>query len=329
LTAFLGREPFTFEERVAITALLVAYFVHNIFVFDNLVSYIFFFTFLGFVHTHYAEEPYAAMNEGIKKNREALETVAVPAIVVVAIIGVFYLNYTPLMNSLKLSASLSPRPQEEGGIQKNIQMFNELASDSFFGRYEAREQIVLLASRLAPIGPDRFDPAIKDQIYSLAYTEMKKQLEETPRDARYYYFMTGLLSAYGRFAEALPVIEKGVTLSPNKQLLISNYGTVLFRLGQKEKALEQFKKAFELDTRYTSAGIQYFAAKEDYPKLIEQIEKYVSEVPGDTQMIVNWAFYTAKNGDKVKAKALFDRAAAQDPNLIPQIEQAMKDLRIK
>ncbi len=329
LTSFLGREPFTIEERVAMTALLIAYFVHNIFVFDNLISYIFFFTFLAFIHSHYEGGAYTSLAQAIKKHREMLETIAVPAIVVVAIIGLFYVNYTPLMNSLKLSASLSPMSPQAGGIQKNIQMFNELASDSFFGRYEAREQIVLLASRLASIGPDRFDPAIKDQIYSLAYTEMKKQLDETPNDARYYYFMTGLLTVYGRFAEALPIIEKGVTLSPNKQLLISNYATVLFRLGQKEKALEQFKKAFELDTNYTAAGIQYFAAKEDFPKLIEQMEKYVADAPGDTQMLFNLGYYTAKNGDKEKAKVIFQRVLAQDPNLAPQIEQTMKDLRIK
>lgn len=329
LTSFLGREPFTVEERVVMTALLIAYFVHNIFVFDNLISYIFFFTFLAFVHSHYEGGAYAGLQSAIKKNREMLETVAVPAIVVVAIVGVFYVNYTPLMNAIKLSASLSPMSQAEGGIQKNIQMLNELASDSFFGRYEAREQIVLLATRLAPIGPDRFDPALKDQIYSLAYTEMKKQLDETPNDARYYYFMTGLLTAYGRYAEALPVIEKGVTLSPKKQLLISNYASTLFRLGQKEKGLEQFKKAFELDERYTAAGIQYYAAKEDFPKLVEQLEKYLKDTPGDTQMTYNLAYYYAKIGEKQKARDTFAKLIMLDPNFASQVEQTMKDLRLK
>ena len=39
-----------FIEKALLTGLLVAYFIHNIFVFDNLISYILFFIVLAYIH---------------------------------------------------------------------------------------------------------------------------------------------------------------------------------------------------------------------------------------------------------------------------------------
>ena len=43
---------FLFSDKVLLTALLIAYFIHNLFVFDSITSYILFFGVLAFVSIH-------------------------------------------------------------------------------------------------------------------------------------------------------------------------------------------------------------------------------------------------------------------------------------
>ncbi|MFM8634841.1 MAG: tetratricopeptide repeat protein, partial [Planctomycetia bacterium] len=54
-------------------------------------------------------------------------------------------------------------------------------------------------------------------------------------------------SQAGRYAEARTVYEELIELLPSNPLVLSNYGIVLFKLGEKEKAIAQFKRALELD----------------------------------------------------------------------------------
>jgi tetratricopeptide (TPR) repeat protein len=47
------------------------------------------------------------------------------------------------------------------------------------------------------------------------------------------------------YPEALKHLEKAVKLTPSNGAILEHYGDVLYKLGEKEKALEQWKKAKE------------------------------------------------------------------------------------
>ena len=54
---FSKKKHFSIAERSIFTGMLVGYFIHNIFVFDNLTSYIVFFSLLAYFHSQHADEP--------------------------------------------------------------------------------------------------------------------------------------------------------------------------------------------------------------------------------------------------------------------------------
>lgn len=54
-----------------------------------------------------------------------------------------------------------------------------------------------------------------------------------------------VLFVNGDYKEAKEYLEKAASTSKSADV-ISHYGDVLFKLGQKEKAIEQWKKALEL-----------------------------------------------------------------------------------
>lgn len=105
-------------EKSVLTGLLAGYFVHNIFVFDNLMSYVLFVVILGFIHTLATEGnegdagrvPKAAKN-AIRAFNPGRGTPDVPA-VLVGVVGtialVWMVNHDAIAQNKTLIAALRP-----------------------------------------------------------------------------------------------------------------------------------------------------------------------------------------------------------------------------
>jgi Flp pilus assembly protein TadD len=50
----------------------------------------------------------------------------------------------------------------------------------------------------------------------------------------------------GNYAEAKIQIERALSLSPNSAEVVEHYGDICYRLCEKERAMNQWKKALEL-----------------------------------------------------------------------------------
>lgn len=315
-----GEFAFTVEEKVVLTGLLIAYFIHNLFVFDNIGSYLLFFTLLAFIHANYAEG-WSWIKDQAKKQDEVLVSIGVPAIIVLGVFGVYWFNVPSFANAYALNSALDQHPK---GISENIRIFKGIFEKPTVATYEAREQITMVSMRLASAN---VDASVRNEIFNMAYSEMKKQLVETPKDARYWYFMGGLLSTYGRYSEALAVWEKAVELAPKKQMMLFALASTNLQLGNRDAAIKAFKEAYEVYPANEEAALQYFAVSGQTGKVVELIKARVEKYPDDVNVQLSYAIALAEDGQKAKSIEEIRKVIGKVPEFKTQGEDLIKQIQ--
>lgn len=248
-------DAFSVPEKAVLTGLLAAYGFHNLFVFDNVVSYILFVTLLAYIATRNSrdkESPPLIKSEFIPRR-------ALPVIAVVAIAMVWGTAWGVNAKALAANRALlqAVSPQQEG-VTKNIEKFQEAIDYGTYGTQEAREHLMQGASRL--LADTNVPVEIKQELFDTAVREMQAQIEAAPNDARFPLFLGVLLGAYGQHDAALPVFEKALELSPTKQAILFQVANNALNRGDTRAALEIFKEAYELAPEYNSARIFYIIA---------------------------------------------------------------------
>lgn len=351
--------PFSLPERLTLMALVAAYFVHNIFVFDQLVSYLYFFLVLAYIHSlyHHTREGRGETKAGIwwKAHRQTLEDAGVPVVLVLFVVVVWAVNWNGFAQATRLIDALTPQKE---GLVKNIETFKDVLDRRSMGLYEARERLADVAVQVSRANVDQVQ---KSDVFNLAYAELKKQLDETPNDVRYLYFISSFLSSYQRYSEALPYALKAVELSPKKQMLLINLGGIHLNIGQVKEALAAYKTAFELEPKYEEARLTYavgavYAGDEALQKqLLEPVygttlmtdqrflQAYVSTkqpqkairalsglvasaVPDDLQLRLKLASLYLQVGDKANASAQVKRAGELHPEFAQEVPTYLKEI---
>lgn len=246
-----GREEaLSVSEKAVLTGLLSAYFFHNFFVFDNIGSYIVFFSFLGFIHTRYSR-PIRKFDEAPEAGEDAVLRAGLPAVIVVLAFSLYFVNVRHYVVGQTLIQAIRTQPK---GLSENIRYFKRALSYGTSGDQEVREQLIQAAARVSSI---RGNSAEKSELLALAEQEMKKQFQKTPNDARQYIFQSVFLARQGRYDEALATAKKALELSPRKQAILFDVGAAYLGKGETKKALESFKIAFDLATSSKEARIIY------------------------------------------------------------------------
>src|SRR3989344_1262334 len=222
------RSGWSFLEKSLFTGLLAAYFFQNIFVFDNLLSYILFFSVIAYIH----------FASGKEKNYPAVISkkyfqISVSIIVlIIAVYSLFYFNLRPIKGSQALiKALISTQTGPASG--QTLDLFRKASEMSALGRAEVREQLVSAAGSF--LNNPSVSDEVKKEYVDFTDGEMKDQLKQTPNDARYWVFYGLFLRSVGAYAESAVAFEKAVSLSPNKQ-------TIIFELGTNYIITKQFEK---------------------------------------------------------------------------------------
>ncbi len=301
---------FTLVDKALFTGMLVAYFVQNIFVFDNLMSYTLFFTILAYLHFG-SKESAKGVAAKLKNDNseEAFFLHLISSLVLVGLVfGLYFINVKPILTSRSLIRALSSQDLKQG-----LDYFKEALSYKTFGTTEAREQ---LAQRSLNLRGLNIDNAMKIEYFNLAKDELLKQIESSPDDARYRVFLTSLLNRYGFQDAALEQAEKAVLLSPRKQTIIFELVAVYVNRKEYDKALETAKFAYDLEPNFGEAQKIYATvaiyAKRDEDRLIQDliIKNFGDNIPTDDRFVS--AYASVGRYDKVTA--IWRKKTAKDPN---------------
>ena len=267
------KSDFTLTEKSILTGLVSAYLFHNMFVFDNIGSYILFFSILAYIHQRSIEQG----KEPIFKKEfslDSLKYIFAPVVGIVLVIVVYFVNIPAINTAKYIIQAIS---QHQDGVVKNYEFFQKAFAENSFGKREALEQLV---SASVQVINSEMPSEVKQNFFNLTKTEGEKQIETMPRDARYLLMYGSFLNRVGDYDNATIYLKRALENSPKKPTMSFELGASY--LGKKDyaKAFELFEFAYNLEPRFPDSPIIYavgaiYAGKKDV------LNEMLSKLPKD------------------------------------------------
>ncbi len=244
-------ETFNVLERGVLLGILAGYFTHNLVVFDNIVSYIFFAVVLGIIMSRVGKS-FSKM-ETVRIDEKLVVQFAAPVVLVVLVAGIYTLHIPNMQAAGDIIDSYrSQSPQDQ------LAAFKRALSRESFAQQEIVEQLAQQAMNIAR--NQNVPEAVRTEFITLAESELLKFADTKPGDARLHVFLGTFyrsINVLDRAAEQMAIARE---LSPRKQAIIAQQGIVELSRGDNAKARDFFKEAFELDERNLEAREYYAAA---------------------------------------------------------------------
>ncbi len=347
------KSDFSAVEKSVLDGLLFAYFFHNLFVFDHLISYIMFFTLLAYLHSRNGiPVKYFEGKRWISADREIRKLGTTPVVVALSVIFLLYFfNYKGVATSQTLIDALSPNP---AGLSKNVEYFKKTVSYNSFASQEVAEQVLM--SAMNSRGGN--DQAVSQELFSLGKEAMGKEIDRNPEDARLRLFMGSFYNRYALYDNAIKELEEALRLSPQKQSVIFELGTSYVNKGDYKTALSTFEKAYNLAPEFSEArtiyavgaiyagndslaekllqagGGQvdnrivqaYFAAKK-YGKLLSMFKSAIKASPENPSLHLSLAALYLQMGERTNAIASLQVVKELDPSSAEKIDYYIKEIR--
>lgn len=247
---WLKDKGFTYVEKTVLTSLLAAYFFHNFFVFDHLLSYVLFFSFLSYLHFR---NPLPTTVEVAKDENRTAPVWVLPVVAVGLILTLYYTDYKPWVANYNLINALESI--QLGKNAETVTYFEKAYKGSRLGHEEIVEQMVthssqILSSSLTQDEKNNFALFVKDAVVNL--------VKDNPKDARYQIMAGTFFDSAGDPNSALPYLEKARELAPNKQQVSFELGAAYFNLNKPVEGLAEFKKVYDQTPEYPEAKTIYF-----------------------------------------------------------------------
>lgn len=250
---------------VAGVAFLLGHFIHNIFVFENPTSYVYFYFFLAFICMITREQ-----SEEIKE-KTSLKKVSLPVIAIVSVLTFVFVFKTDI-NTGRANATVLKSIQYlyNGDINSGIDFYNKALTfgsphigDIRADFLRSSTQMVDQMYRSKQRSPDL------DKLFRLGFAEGKKNLEFRSRDIR-NNLMLAQASLIGDrlFAgepslvpEAEQYVKDVITLSPKRQQAYYILATLEQSQGKTQEAIDHLKYTITLEPKvsegYIRLGILY------------------------------------------------------------------------
>lgn len=260
----------TVIEKSVLVGLLAAYFIHNLFVFDNLSSYILFFVLLAYLHDRYTHDraQVAIVNN---KNNDPM-TVMIGVSFVVVLLG-SYVGYKTIYQPYAQNKTLIQAMmfgQDQGKVTEDMlgkmkKMPMDFAYDSFVkffaqghtGESEGYEQ--LMNTTLQALSSQTVSEKTKFNFVELYKSRIAYHEVHSAGDPRFAYFAANFYDKVGVLDKAYEYASKAYAISPNKQSFATDLAVLEFRKGNVSRALEIVKKAYE-DAPQNAEALAYYTS---------------------------------------------------------------------
>lgn len=287
----VGEDEWNLSEKAVLTGFLIAYFVHNLFVFDNLSSYILFFLLLSYVAARYnAMKISNTSNQTPLLPSSAVQSVAGIVVIALCISCVYVVVYKPYMAGKHLIRALQSTNVVTSDGKKlttnqamvfSLEELQSALSYRSLGDTEIRERLSELGGNVvAKLAADNSSSAaaLRKEFSNLIDSEYKKQFEQTPSDPRPFIFYGLYLQKIDQYERSEQYVKKAVSLSPTKQTFLFQKGTTLLALKKLDEAVATMKTAYELAPKNKDAKVLYGISL-IYSKKFAEVEKLLA---GDT-----------------------------------------------
>ncbi len=275
-------KEWTVLDKGLMTALFVAYFVHNIFVFDNLTSYILFFMLLAFIARVSSEEESSTQyvtDEGITY------IIIIAATLCMGFVS-YHTVYKPYMASKTLIEGLiSFQPGAESLLGKRattyegrLSYFKDALAYNTFAKTEILERLVDVTPQVIAGIKDK---KVIEEYMSLIDTKYQEVILQNGPDHRSPLLYGTFLQKVGLLEESLKYIEQAEQIAPKKQSLLHQKGLVLIMMGRAPEAIEVYNKALQLEPKSGESKV-YLAIAHLYNKEIVKAKEILG---GDLNLL--------------------------------------------
>jgi len=259
---------FTVLEQALLVGLLVGYTLHNLVVFDNLVSYVYFVIVMALIHTKVA----IAIPEvhSWRFSSDTVSYIIAPVVVALLIVTVYTVNIPSRAAAKDIITAMHTNDMNE-----RYEIFDRALTRGSFGQQEITEQFVQQAIQISQA--ENIAPETKARFADRAEKEINAMIERKPNDARLHVFASNYYRSAGDAENAERELELARALSPRKQSIILQQGALALSQGKTEDAAEFFRTAFRLDERYNLAREYYIVALFQVGKAQEASELVVRD----------------------------------------------------
>ncbi len=242
---------FTVTDKAILVALAAAYFFQNLFVFDNLVSYMYFFALIAFVHAMSVQEKPALTFTRVLDSQ--LMKAVMPVFAAALVVFVIYSwNTKPILANREIIRAIHPDVSKTP--EDSLIHFEKAFSYNTFAEGEALEQMY---SQLGKFASETVKPETRQAYAGLVFPKMDAYINRYPDNTRALLFAGSLRNRMGDFQNAAPYLLRAVETSPKKQGVLFELGFVHLSTSQFTEALAIFKRAYELAPEYEEARLLY------------------------------------------------------------------------
>lgn len=256
------------RERAILTGAFAGYFVHNIFVFDNLTSYILFFALLAYIVMR--TKGNSVVHSKAVVSEEQLNMIWAPAVLILLVIVQYYVNYRPFLVNTTLIramsvANLAQTMPLANAVKISEDSFTKAINMNTLGSEEAREQFLQMGVRLSQINIPAETPAADKQavveainsFITAVRADIATSLPTHKEDVR-------MLSIYGMFyngigdaVSAEQVITLAHTIAPKKQLISFDLIRAYLMEKKYKEAFVLARETYQLQPAYPDAQKWY------------------------------------------------------------------------
>jgi O-antigen ligase len=333
----VSEEEFSLPERALLTGLLAGYFIHNIFVFDNLVSYILFILVLAYIvsktyggHTYF----------GTKTMSNDTVTWLIAPIVGIVFLMVFYsVSYKAILTNKLLIAGMDVNRHVANKMP--FDQILKLQKESFrsaidlkvVGSEESREQFLQVGARMAqiqippevPQGEKQAISQAMNDLITAARDEITQSYPKYKDEVRALSIFGMFYNVIGDYPSAEKMLSEAVAISPYKQ--VTAFDLVRSYLAQRKftEANDLARRTFLSAPEYVNA-MKLYVITAIYANKIEEARNTLASVkkviPVDNDILS--ALIDAKQYDV--AIALLLQMKKEQPSLGAQIDEYIKTI---
>lgn len=245
------------EDKAVLLGLVSAYSFNNLFVFDQISSYILFFTVLAYVHAHTKEAKVSVWEKvsgkfSILFQKEKWHPIFESSVLILLCVVSYVFVFSPWRKNVQLLEVLRLGNQGQVGT---IEQYSKPLSKYNVAFAEGLEHVSQTVMALA--GNPNASEETKQELFTVVDDAFQKQIKKVPEDVRYRIFYSLFLSRFGWYGRAIEQLEEAKKFSPNKQTIYFELANNYLLDNKPEKSLDAAKTAYELEPSFEEAKLIY------------------------------------------------------------------------
>jgi O-antigen ligase len=259
--------------KIIILGFLMAYFIGNLSLFDNLLSLMAFMIVIGFVNF---PAPWSVSPPTTSLAPWSLSPTSNFAITVFIIISTFFTLKFTCLNAYQTNQEIV-KAYNAGSLEEVIETYAQAYPKAIIGKQEIAEQLANLANDVAN---NQVPEATKKRYFEIANDVISSEIKAHPDYARLQILYGNMLEAQKNNTEAITIYEKVQTLAPKRQSNLIQLAILYAKNKEFGKAQKLLRKTYLLEPKNEEPRV-YQAIVYALNNQVEQRNTIINELTDD------------------------------------------------